>query len=121
MGTGRTVWPFVKHDNVLRTKVSEEGNDRVHEVLGKVQSAFNQAYEELTNSAASQLFMWWVSGWAEITPVPFFFFCYENLECIYLILFFSKETFTNANYRDSGFTYPESILWSSTFTGGHLC
>ena len=62
MGTGRTVWPFVKHDNVLRTKVSEEGNDRVHEVLGKVQSAFNQAYEELTNSAASQLFMWWVGG-----------------------------------------------------------
>ena len=84
-----------------------------------MQSAFNQAYEELTNSAVSQLFMWWVGG---LKSHQFhFFFCYENLECIYLILFFSKETFTNANYRDSGFAYPESILWSSTFTGGHLC
>lgn len=132
VGIGDTVWPFVKHDNVLRTKVSEccwtkEGNDRVqglpesvswYEVLGEVQRAFNQAHGELTNGA---LFLSCLcGGWVGRNQTSSTF-CYENSECIYLILFFSKETLTNVNYRDSGFTYPESMLWSITFTGGHLC
>ena len=60
------------------------------EISGEVQSAFNQARDQRANGS---LFVSCLcGGWAAIRMVPFFF-CYESLESVYLMFFFSKETF----------------------------